>query len=306
MNGRTLLAITVTVLFWSSAFAAIGYALHDYGPGELALLRFGTASIALAVYAPIHGIKRLELRDLPVMALMGFLGVTVYHLALNFGQVNVSAGQASLLIATSPVFTALLATIVLRERLPIRGWVGIFLSFAGAVLISTAKRNGDFQFNRHALLILLSAVVAAVTIVIQKGYLKKYGAMGVTSYMVWIGTFLLLPFAGRLIDAMRVAHSSATWAGIYLGVFPAALAYVTWAYVLSHAPASRAASCLYLIPALSFVFAWWWLGEVPQERTIVGGAMAIVGVILVNARRPEIASEIPAPVEAGADAEVQR
>src|SRR5688572_11240141 len=112
MNGRSVLAITVTVLFWSSAFAAIEYALRAYGPGELALLRFGVASIALAIYAPIHGIRRIELRDVPAMVLMGFLGVTVYHLALNFGQLEVTAGQASLLIATSPVFTALLAAAV--------------------------------------------------------------------------------------------------------------------------------------------------------------------------------------------------
>src|SRR5687768_9942704 len=110
MNGRTLLAMAVTLLFWSSAFAAIGYALRDYGPGELALFRFGVASVALAIYAPIRRIPLLEPRDLPAMIVMGFLGVAVYHLALNFGQLKVSAGQASLLISTSPVFTAILAT----------------------------------------------------------------------------------------------------------------------------------------------------------------------------------------------------
>ncbi len=282
-DTRTLAAAAATIVTWASAFAAIRVALTAYTPEHVALGRFLVASAALAGYAALFPMRRPERRDLPMIALLGFLGVTVYHVALNYGEVTVTAGAASLLLSSAPIFTALLATAFLGERLRVWGWAGIALSFCGAALISVGEGKG-LRFAPGALFLLVSAVCFSLYAILSKPYLTKYRALELSTYAIWAGTLSLFFFARGFADAVRAAPQSATLALLYLGVFPTALAYATWAYTLSQTPASSAASFLYLVPALAIAIAWIWLGEAPTPLALAGGALALAGVLLVNTR----------------------
>ncbi len=291
IDTRTLAAAGVTLLFWASAFSAIRAGLTAYEPGHLALLRFLVASAVLAVYAILTRMRLPEGRDLPAMLLMGFLGITVYHVALNYGEVTVTAGAASLLIASAPTITALLATLFLGEHLKVWGWVGIAVSFVGVALIalgegdpSTGSGWQGVRFEPRALFILLAAASTSLYFIMQKRYLKKYNALQLSAYSIWTGALLMLVFLPGLIRALPTAPLDATLAVVYLGIFPAALAYVAWTYVLSRMPASVAGSFLYLSPVLATLIAWVWLREMPTWLSLVGGATSLAGVILVNTR----------------------
>ncbi|MBI3846990.1 MAG: DMT family transporter [Planctomycetes bacterium] len=283
-SGPARAHLIVALVLWASAFAGIRAGLAGFAPAHLALLRFGVASIVLAIVAAIRGLRLPAPRDVPGLALAALSGIAVYHVALNTGEASITAGAASLILGIVPVVTALLASIFLRERLGTRGWLGLATSFAGAALIALGE-TGGLRFARGALWVLVAAISQATTFVAQKPYLRKYAALDVTTWVVWMGTAALLVFAPGLVDAVRRAPPAATWTAVYLGVFPAALANVAYATALARGETARVAGTLYVVPAMAIAIAWVWLGERPGALSLLGGAIAIAGVWVVVRRR---------------------
>ena len=288
---RLLVPLAVSLLLFASAYPGIRAGLEAYSPAHLAALRFLVASAALAVYAAATRMRLPAVEDLPAVFLAGGLGITAYHLLLNTAELTVSAGAASFVANTIPIFTAILAAVFLSERLPAAGWLGIVVSLFGVGLIAVGDSAvgdgamgdaGGLAIDPGVLLILLSSVGGAAYFVLQKHYMKKYSPLEFTAYAIWAGTLMLLLFSGGLSEAVRMAPNEATAAVVYLGLFPAAIGYVTWARVLDAWSASKATTALFLVPALSLVISWVWLGEVANLFGLVGGTLALTGVGLVR------------------------
>lgn len=272
--------VAFTVLMWASAFPSIRAALSAFGPAELGALRFAVASLALGLYLAWVRPVLPGRADLPRLLAAGGLGIAAYNLLLNTGSRVVDAGTASFVVNTAPVFTALLGAALLGERLRPIGWFGIGLSFAGVGLIAIGR--GEMGFGAGALLVLAAALCQAAQFVLQKPLLARCGALPVTACLLWVGTAMLLPFLPGALGTASVAPTHALGAVIFLGLGPAALAYVAWSFALSRLPVSRAASFLYLVPPIATALAWAWLDEKPGLGALVGGAVALAGVVLVN------------------------
>ena len=278
INFRVLWAVAVTLIFWASAFAGIKVGLREYSPGHLVLLRFLTASAVLFIYAVLTKMPLPEKKDIIKILVLGFIGITIYHIALTYGELRVTAGSAGLIIASAPIFTAILAIFFLKEHMKIWGWLGVFLSFL--VYLVVMEKGEDVSLTPA--FYSMSAISTSIFFVFQKPLLKKYSPLAFTSYAIWSGTLFQLVFLPGLFQSIREASLESTIAIVYMGIFPAALAYVTWAYVLSHISASVAGSYMYISPVLVILIAWVWVNEIPTVLSMVGGFLALMGVIIVN------------------------
>ncbi len=282
-------AAMLTVLLWASAFPGIRAALPPYGPFYVALIRYGTASIVLIFYALFTRMRLPDWRDLPRFALLGLLGIAFYNVALNGGEVRVPSAEASFLVAAAPIFMTIEALFLLKERVRLRGWLGIAVSCAGIAVI-TLGQSGAFQVNGWALLVLSAAIAQSLYSIGQKSLLSRYSAFECTAYAIWLGTLFLLPFSSGVFTALRAAPLAATGAAVYLGIFPGIVGYVSWAYALSRLSGATAGSFLYLVPLLASGIAWLWLGEMPSWLILLGGPLVLAGLILVNTQKRKRAS----------------
>lgn len=298
-SGKFWFTLAAAVLFWGSAPPGIRAALKGYSPAHLALLRFGTATLVLTAYGASSGLRLPAHRDLPGLIIAGAVGIAFYNTILNYGMVTTPAGTASFLIASTPIWTALLAIFTLGERLNAWGWTGIVIGFFGIAVLARERGHG-LHFSQGALLILVGAISYGLYMVLQKRMLGRYPALAFTTYSFWAGSLLMLVFAPGAAAEVRAAPLSATLALLYLAVFPAAVANFAWAYAMSHATASRISSFLYLMPLVSVALAWAWLNEVPTLLSLVGGVLALAGVALVN-WKGHVKAAAPSPLPEIAD-----
>lgn len=280
--GRFLpLFIAVAILSWASAYPVVRIALHDFAPIPLAAVRYAIAAIAAGGWLLWKRPARLQKADIPQVLGCGAVGITLYNIFFNCGEVTVSAGAASLLISAAPLMAGLIAMAFLGERMSLLGWAGSILSFAGVVLIAQGQAGG-LSFGSGATFVFGAAVCGALYTNLQKGLIRRYGALTTIAYILISGALFLLPW----LPEGLASFSHASWAGrvsvLELGIFPAAIGYAAWAFVIGHLGATRGAALLYLLPPVTMVLAYILTHEIPTFRTLVGGAIVMAGVIVTN------------------------
>lgn len=288
-RARVGIAFAVTILLWGSAFPAIRYAVRSFSPAHLTLLRFLFGCAAMTMIAVVGRVPIPPVRLLPRVALIGVMGSVGYHLALNFGLQTVSAAAGSLIVNLSPVLTAILARTYLRERMGMRGWSGLALAVAGGAVIASgelaAQKMGVRMAPTGIVLLFFCAGCWSVVTVIQKPMMRSLSPSQVGVWSVLIGTVPLLALSGGLPAAVASAPREALAAVAYLGIGPIGVAYLTWNYCLHRLPASKLSAATYVLPAVAMLVAWVWPGETPKATTVVGGGIALLGVVLVTTDR---------------------
>lgn len=279
-----MLAAAVTVLLWASAFVAIRSAGDHYSPGALALGRLLAGSVVLVAFLLVRREGWPPRGAWPGILASGVLWFGVYMVALNWGEQEVDAGTAAMLVNVGPVLIAVLSGWLLREGFRARVLAGIAVSFAGAVLVGFSMSGSGHASVLGVVLCMAAAISYAVAVVAQKPALRHGSALQVTTFGCLVGTVVCLPFAGQLVAEAAAAPVSATLNVLYLGVFPTALAFVTWAYALARTSAAQMGATTYVVPALVIGMSWLLLGEVPGWLTFAGGALCLAGVAVSRTR----------------------
>ncbi len=283
-NKDNLFAVfnVLFILFvWSFTFTEITIALQEFSPGGLALFRFGVASIILILLSFRKKLRIPKKNDIPILILSGFVGITIYHLLLMYGQQHCTAGVASLLLNTYPIFIAIFSSFIYKELINVYKWIGISICFLGIILVSLGENNGII-FGSSTILLLCAAIVVSLFDLNQKQLMKKYTPFELTCYFVWSGTLFLLVFTPGFIKEFQAASVNSIFAGFYLGIFPSAIVYILWAKLLSKFSASTLSTVCYVSPFLAMLVAFISIKQIPSSLAMYGSLVVFSGIIFMT------------------------
>jgi drug/metabolite transporter (DMT)-like permease len=293
-----LAAALVTVTLWASAFVGIRSAGRDLSPGALTLCRLLVGTLALGVLVVARRERLPARRDLPAIVACGIVWMGIYNVALNAAERRVDAGTAAMLVNIGPIFIAVLAGLVLREGFPRSLMVGCAIAFTGAFVIGLATSEHHVNGVGGAVLCIVAALAYATAVVTQKPLLARVSALQITFLACAVGTIACLPFAPTLVRELGDADGSAIAWAVYLGAFPTAVAFTTWAYALARTTAGRMGSTTYLVPPIAIVLGWAFLRESPPALALAGGALCLSGVLVARGQLRRLRRPAPAAAPA--------
>jgi drug/metabolite transporter (DMT)-like permease len=288
-------AAFIAIVFWGISFVATKAALRDLSPVTLIFSRFAIG--ALVLFALVRELP--PRRAWPQLALMGFLGVFVHQMLQAYGLTLTSATNSGWLIGLTPLWSAVLSAIVLRERFSTWKIIGLAGGFAGAMLVVT---RGDFSpavFGRPStlgdLLIFISTINWAIYSVVGHPTIRSLGPRRATSGAMLFGAAMLTPFflAQRGWTELPRMTSTTLGALLFLAIGCSALGYLFWYGALERVEVSRVAALLYLEPLVTFLAAALMLGERVSGTVIAGGLLVLVSVVIAQYAPAAVRTSIP-------------
>jgi drug/metabolite transporter (DMT)-like permease len=283
------LKLIFSVAVWGASFIATKIVLRDVSPATVVWLRFLIGVLILG--AAVTGRRQMALpntKDLGYFALLGFIGITFHQWLQSTALETSQAGTTAWIVATTPIYIALLGWMFLKEKLGWLGVAGIALATLGVLLVVTKGYLGSLVQGSFGapgdILILISALNWAVFSVISRNGLKSHPAARMMFFVMlfgWLFSSVLFFTGPGLSELGQLSRSG--WLGIaFLGIFCSGLAYIFWYDGLQEIPASQVGVFLYLEPLVTVVVAAIILGEPLLLATLSGGAIILLGVWLVN------------------------
>lgn len=272
----------LTVILWASAFPISKVALTYYSPNTLGALRCATAAIFLIILGKKYKIGLPKKKDIPKFFISGGMGFAIYLFAFNTGVQTLTSATSSILVATTPVMTAIAASIIYKEKIKILGWIAIAIEFVGILVLTLW--DGVFSVNKG----IFWTLSAALAFCVYNLYQRKLSAAGyetlqITTYSMACGSILLFFFLPQGIPLMMAASLKQIFIILYLGVFPSAIAYFLWGKALVLAEkTSDVTNFIFVTPLLAVVMGFLILREIPSMGTLLGGIIIIVGLIIFN------------------------
>ncbi len=287
--GRTDLMMLLTVFLWAVNVSVIKIGLRTLSPHGFNAIRLVLASLAyLVVLAASPGKLSLGRKgDGWKAAGLGLLGITGYQVVFIQGIARMNASTASIIMGTSPIFIALLATAIGKERISPAGWLGIGFSFAGFLLVVSGESGGSVftgEAMRGAVLILLANAFWAAYTVFSKPVLERNSPFRLAAVGTIAGTFVYLPFAAGDLAAVEWTHIP--WQGwgaiLYAGLVSVFLCFVLWYQSVRAVGSAKTGVYGNLTPVLAILFAGVVLGERLTGLQAVGTAITLFGVYLTR------------------------
>lgn len=251
-------------------------ALQSFSPSSVGFLRYLIAAAMLLALVIFKRISPPKLKDAWLFVLSGFTGFAFYMFSYNMGYVTVTAATGSVISATIPPITAVLARAFLDEKLQPVQWAAIAIQFFGIIII--ALSSGKMSLGTGVMWLLASAVSLAVYNLIQRKLTVRYCAMQSSVYSIFCGWAMMLIFSPKAFSELSQAKPRPIFAVVFLGVFASAVAFLCWTKAFSLAEkASQVSNFMFFTPLISTSFEILLLKEVPNPSVLLGGSVILLG-----------------------------
>lgn len=273
-----------TIFLWASAYPLTKVAQEHFTVVPLAFIRSFIAGMFMLAIGKWQGMQLPRKKHLPLFLVSGALGYVIYTVAMNIGLHTLPSATCSLLVATSPILTAILASKIYGEKIHAISWLAILIAFSGVVVLLLWDSGGGFTIDAAMLWMLLSAASwAGYNLMTRKLVSMGYTSMQITCFSM-IGASLWMCFWSadgfRELASGELPHILSL---LYLSIISNALGCILWGKAMAYAEkTSEVANFMFLSPLLSTTMAFLLLGELPGIGTFIGGAIIIAGLLLFN------------------------
>lgn len=277
----------VSITFWGISFVSTKAVLSQLEPFTLLALRFFIAAVFLFfLLLLLRQPFKMKVAHLPSIFILSVLGIFVHQVIQAAALQSIQASQAGWIISFSPIFTAVLATLFLKETFTLFKAAGMTIAVLGVLLITSYGQGGSLTFHANIgyLLMILSTLNWAVYSILIKKLKIPYPALTVTFYTCSFGFIMTLPFFLRNNGLVQMAYlTKENWTHLlFLGIFVSAVAYWFWGKALEVMEATKVSSFLYFEPLATVIAAVILLHEPILKASVAGGLLIIAGVMMVN------------------------
>ncbi len=286
------IACLITVIIWGMSFVSIKYCLEVFRPMSLAFIRFLIASIILFfVTRKSEKFDKIDKKDIPLMAISGVIGISIYFFCENNGIEHTEASVASLLLATIPIITLFADRIVFKQKLTLRKWMGILVSFVGVAMIIGVNSVGNSDIIGY--IYMIGAVLAWVIYsVCTKPLVDKYSQITIVYYQSMFGALALFPFVFTEKNNWEMLNLAVVLNVLFLAIFCSVLGYVWYVFSVNELGISLSSLYINLMPLVTLIGSYFILGESFGLNKLFGGGFVILSVFIVSYKNSQNQNQV--------------
>ncbi|MET0884995.1 MAG: DMT family transporter [Mycetocola sp.] len=277
---RVIVAGAAVVILWASVFPAIRFAAPEFDPVGLSLIRLVVAAAALVPLAIYRKVRLPARRDLLLITAAAAFGMAGYQLLENTGELSAPAGTTSVIISAAPLVSFGIAAVAFKERLTMSRLLGSGIALGGVIVV--AMGEAQFSLSTDMWIVVAAMAVQGIYHPLSRLLLRTYNPLEVATYAMVAGTFMTLPLLAFDWEQFSVASGSAWLGAAYLGIFPSAVGFLLWGYVVARLPLVTSTSLLYFVPPVAILLSYLWLGEASRVSDALGAAIILIGVIGIS------------------------
>lgn len=290
-SARISLSFLLLSLIWGASYLFIRIGVEQISPAALVALRLFFAAVTITAIALWrHADLRPTRRALALMVVLAAINTTIPFLLISWGELQVPSGLAAVLNSTTPIFSILMAHVLLHdEAITLPRAAGIAVGFGGVLLLlSGGLRGGNVRWETllsEGAIVLAAACYAASAVSVRR-WLSGVPSLTISTYTIWFAAVQAIVISLIFSPPPLATMHPKTWlAVVWLGVLGSAIAYLLYYFLIMNWGASRATLVTYVVPAIGLVLGAIFLSEIIDWRVLAGAVLIIGGIVLAGLAR---------------------